>query len=481
MRRLLAAAAVAAIGFSLTVPPASAHYNDNKYAADRHTVAWQNTDNPSPSTTASDGAQVWMDEVVAAYANFADGIQSWDVVARPVNGGQPSTCHENLDQNPNTKGFPTEVYINCPWNTTMATEHTLDGKTSADVAKQPISSRVWRSRDLGPAVNGKYTIEITINNAGQSCGLITGCSRDQSKVVEPHLLYQPDTNPPRWREVYVVNEAAAPTGVTSDFDAANNQIFVTWAANPEPDATYIVQEKVGDGKWSGGVGVPANRYTRTLDQPGKYQYRVAAVRPAPTRDKGDATKRSDYIAASTVDVAQITPPATAGAAPNGADGASGGGDPGVFVPTDPNSPTPATAGAKKPSKGSTSSRPGGSSARPAGSSSRPAGSTAQPGEAEGEGIDEGFSPELPYNTNQTQGGLEEDDGLNEEASPSTLGGGVVPRPRDTRGLLIYMAGALTLFVFAMQLTVLLRRSRPVLAGATPEQYSDDFDDWLGGF
>ena len=82
-----------------------------------------------------------MDEVVAAYANFADGIKSWDVVLRPVNGGQPSTCHEDLAQDPNSKGYPTEVYINCPWNTTVASEHTLDGPTSKDVAKQPISAR----------------------------------------------------------------------------------------------------------------------------------------------------------------------------------------------------------------------------------------------------------------------------------------------------------------------------------------------------
>jgi hypothetical protein len=34
----------------------------------------------------------------------------------------------------------------------------------------------------------------------------------------------------------------------------------------------------------------------------------------------------------------------------------------------------------------------------------------------------------------------------------------------------------------MQLTVLVRRSRPALAGpATAETYHDDFDDWLGGF
>ncbi len=469
MRRLLASATLAAIALTLTVPLASAHTDPNE-----HILEWGRSPNP---TTANDGGQVWSnDEIVGAYAKFADGVRSWDVVIRPVNGGPASTCHEDLAQDGDK--YPIEVYISCPWDTIRATEHVLAGATPGNSAKDPRFSRTWQSRDLGAAPNGRYTVEVTVTNSGQQfCpGLIL--SPCKTLPVEAHPLYQADTNPPRWREAFVVNEAAAPGGVNSTFDQASNRISVTWAPNPEPDATYIVQEKVGDGKWSGGVGVPGPRYERTLDQPGKYQYRVAAVRPAPTRDKGDATKKSEYIAAAAVDVAQITPPTTAGAAPNGADGAPDGGDPGVFVPTDPTSPTPATAGGKKPAKGSTS-RPGGSSARPAGSSSRPAGSTARPGEAEGEGIDEGFSTELPYNTNQSEGGLEEDDGLNEEASPSTLAGGVVPKPRDTRGLLIYMAGALTLFVFAMQLTVLLRRSRPVLAGATPEQYSDDFDDWLG--
>jgi hypothetical protein len=86
---------------------------------------------------------------------------------------------------------------------------------------------------------------------------------------------------------------------------------------------------------------------------------------------------------------------------------------------------------------------------------------------------------LPYD----QGG-EEDPVFEDEEDPEgdetqSLAGGVVPKPRDTRQLLIFMAGALTLFVFAMQLTVLLRRSRPAMAAAGQQHYHDDFDDWLG--
>lgn len=480
MRRFLAAAAVAAIGLSLTAPVASAHVDGKE-----HILEWGRSPNP---TTANDGGQVWSnDEIVGAYAKFGDGVRSWDVVIRPVNGGPASICHEDLAQLSGGK-YPTEVYINCPWDTTRAIEHTLGGATSEANAKDPRFQRTWQSRDLGPAPNGRYTVEVTVTNGGLAvfnCGLfIKEC---ESRPVEPHALYQPDTNPPRWREVFVVNDVAAPGGVGASFDQPSNRISVIWAPNSEPDVSYIVQEKVGDGKWSAGVGAAGNRYERTLDQPGRYQYRVAAVRPAPTRDNANATKKSDYIAAAAVDVAQITPPTTAGAGAANGPGAPGGGDPGVFVPTDPTSPTPATSGGARgatPGKGSATPRPSGSSARAVGASSRPAGSTArEPREVDGVGADEGFSAELPYFRGQTDPKFAEDDGLNEEAGAPELAGGVVPKPRDTRQLLVFLASALTLFVFAMQLTVLLRRSRPALvgpgAGAGVDQYSDDFDDWLG--
>ena len=473
MRRLLAAATLAALGLSLAVPLAASAHND----PNEHILEWGKSPNP---TTANDGGQVWAnDEVVGAYAKFADGVKSWDVVIRPVNGGPASTCHEDLAQDRNA--YPAEVYISCPWDTTRATEHTLAGATLGANAKDPRFSRTWQSRDLGPAPNGKYTVEITVTNSGmQFCpGIILAPCK--TLPVEAHPLYQADTNPPRWREVFVINEAAAPTGVSSSFDQASNRISVNWAPNPEPDVSYIVQEKVGDGKWSSGVGVPGTRYERTLDTPGRYQYRVAAVRPAPTRDKGDATKRSDYIAASAVDVANITPPSTAGAAPNGADGAGGGGDQGVSIPTDPTSPTQVTAGGK-PKPGKSNARPSGAVARPAGSSSRSTGTTHEPGEEEGEGPDTGFSTELPYNLGGEDGLEEGEDSLADEGGTETLAGGVIPKPKDTRQLMIFMAGALMLFVIAMQITFMLRRSRPVaapLSAVGAETYHDDFDDWLG--
>jgi hypothetical protein len=214
-----------------------------------------------------------------------------------------------------------------------------------------------------------------------------------------------------------------------------------------------------------------------IEQPGRYQYRVGAVRPAPTGNGSDATQRSDFIAAQAVDIAQITPPTTAG--PNNADGAPDGGDPGVFIPGDTSTTTRPGGTRATTRPGPSSSRSGPTAGfRPTGSASRPTGSTAgELGEAEGEEPDGGFSATLPYDQREKFAEVEEGD---EEAAPQTLAGGVVPKPRDTRQLLIFMAISLMLFVFAMQLTVLVRKSKPIPLGAN-QTYQDDFDDWLGGF
>lgn len=469
-RRLVAAAALAALCSGLTVPLALAHSDSNV-----HTLAWGASPDP---TTANDGAEVYSnDEIVAAVANFDDRIRGWDVVIRPVNGGQPSTCREDLAQE--NGRYPATVYINCPWDTTRVTKHTLPGATRSADASRPDFSRTWQSEDLGPSVNGKYTIEITVTNAGLRCGALTGCYPDNSVAIEPHPLYQSNSNPPRWREVWVTNGVGEPTGVTNSFDASTNRLRVSWAPNPEPDVSYIVQEKVGDGKWSSGAAVPGNAttYERAIEQPGRYQYRVAAVRPAPTSGSGDgaaATKRSGYVATSAVDIAQVTPPTTAGGT-NGADGTPDGGDPGVFLPSDPTTSTTAPAGARPraatPPKSAARSTGRTSGARPSGSISSPAGSGTQFGDAEGEGMeDDGFSATLPYDQREQEGEIELAEG---EEPDSMIPGAVLPRPRDTRALLIPLASGLALFVFAMQCTVVLRR-RPAISTA-----DDDFGDWLG--
>ena len=139
MRRLLASVGLAALGFSLTVP-ASAH--NERYV---HEFAWGASPNPS---TANDGAQVYsIDEVVAAKAYMSDGVKSWDVVIRPVNGGPPSTCHEDLVRDDSKRPpYPPDRVHQLPWDTTRATKHTLPGATHEADAGNVGFNRVWRFR-----------------------------------------------------------------------------------------------------------------------------------------------------------------------------------------------------------------------------------------------------------------------------------------------------------------------------------------------
>ena len=476
MRRVLLATGAAALSIGLALPVAQAVAPDN----DHKLAFWnpvqydeQGRANPKPAT-ANNNATVWStDEIVTAKADFTDGVKKWEVRLVPVGGGTPSTCREEIA--PQNNSYPNLVYMSCPWDTTRAADRTLDGRTPYDDVDNQNFQRNWKVADRGPSVNGRYTIEVTVWNAGRPAGLITTAIPGD----QPFTLFQdPNANPP-WRQVWVANGVVDPTGVNTGFDAASNRIRVNWVPNPEPDVHYLVQEKIGDGTWSAGVEVPGNatHYERAVEQPGSYRYQVQAIRPAPTADNSTALKRSRWVATEAVDIAQVTPPTTAG--PNAADGTPDG-DPGVFIPGDTSSTT-RPGGSRGSRPGPSSSRSGPTAGfRPSGGSvGRPTGTTTgEPGEAEGEGPDGGFSATLPYDQRgQDFADAEEGD---EEAAPQTLAGGVVPKPRDTRQLMIFMAISLTLFVFAMQLTVLVRKSKPVAVGAD-QAYQDDFDDWLGGF
>jgi len=490
MRRLLAAAGAAMLSLAVIVPVARATMPDQndkldwwtRITYDRQTGNRCDSLSPPtcPPSTAPDGAVVYStDEIVTVKADFVDGVTGWTVRLEPVNGGAPSTCHEDIA--PDNGTYPSVVYINCPWDTTRAVDRTLDTPTAAgDVGDQNLQ-RNWHLHDNGASVNGKYNIVVTVTNAGRPQGLLTpGIAGGQT-----FTLYQDTGNPPRWRQVWVNNDVAAPTGVNASFDAGAARINVTWAPNPEPDVSYLLQEKIGDGKWGAPVSVPGNttNYVRAIGQPGKYQYQVAAVRPAPTADSGNgasATKTSNYVAAQAVNVAQVTPPTTA-AGPNGADGTiDHSGDNGVIMPTDaapssgPGAPgsvsangKPAAGGHPSGGGGTTGSRSGGSGGRSSSTGSTAAGG----GEAEGEGPDSGFSASLPY---QTSDGSTDGLGSGSE-SPETMGPGFVkvPKPQDARAVLVPLAGALAVFMLAMQLMVWVRR-RPAMVTTA----DDDFDDWM---
>jgi hypothetical protein len=80
---------------------------------------------------------------------------------------------------------------------------------------------------------------------------------------------------------------------------------------------------------------------------------------------------------------------------------------------------------------------------------------------------------LPYQQREQGGELIDELAEGEDGPESMIPGVTVPRPRDTRALLIPLAAGLALFVFAMQVTVLVR-GRPAMSPA-----EDDFGDWLG--
>jgi hypothetical protein len=474
-RRLLAAAGAAVISLAIIIPVAQAVVPDgrNQVLEFWTPVKYDQQGRPHPQPdTAEDGASVWSnDEVVTAKAHIGPngtgpvGVKSWEVRIQPVSGGAPTTCREEIA--PSNNAYPVDVYISCPWDTTRVLEQTLEVPSPKGEVEKQGYARNWRIRDLGPSLNGKYMIQVRVHSAGQTCGLVT-CAPDPGKEAD-YELFQ-DANAQRWRETYAVNGIADPAQVANSFNPQTNRITVTWAPNPEPDVSYVVEEKVDGGAYQKIADVPGNAttYDRVIERPGKYQYNVAAVRPAGTAEDPSATKRSGFVATQAVDIAQVTPPTSAG--PNGPDGSVDGGDPGVFMPSDPTTTTATGRGA--PAKSSSSGRPGGFTAPRPGTSSRPTGSTARPGEeAEGEGPDDGYSATLDYG--QQDGEIDELGEEEEEVASVIPGGVTVPRPRDTRALLIPMALGLLVFVFAMQMIVLLRR-RPAMS-----TMEDDFGDWMG--
>jgi len=485
MRRLLAASGVAALSLAVVVPLAHADPADNT-----HKMNWwvpYNQQNQVQPATADDGSQVsGTDQVVTVKVDFPDGIKSWQVIVQPEGGGTPSTCEEDYVPSQTGGAYPNHIYVECPWDTTRAVDRTLDQPTPASQAPDMYHyDHNWHLNDHGASVNGKYAIEVKAFSAAQSC--LLGCTYGTS--VEYDLFQDYNANPQRWREVYVTNGVVDPTGVAAGYDAGSGNVNVTWAPNPEPDVTYLVQEKVGAGNWAPIAAVPAGttNYVRSIGQPGKYQYQVAAQRPAPTANNGSATTTSHYVAAQAITVAAVSPPTTAapGSGGGGGGGAAGApaaggtdgptgyidhsGDNGVVAPA--GGPAP-TAGVGSHVSGSAKGTP--ASAHSTGSKSS-SGAAAADGEAEGEGPDTGFASTLPY---QSQDGATDGLGSGNEESPESMSNLVnVPRPQDARALLIPLAGALAMFVLAAQGMYLLRRRTPVTAGGVVVE--DDFDDWMG--
>ncbi len=431
MRKLLAAAGLSLLVIALVAPGASAHDTDE---AAGH-VWWAS---PTPSANSDvPNSDVANPIKLAVETDF--NIKGWRIeVLTPAGHTYPgfgslSTCDRVATRR-----------ITCEWDTS-------------------------RYPGGGISVNGEYLLRASVTD-------------DPGWIGSEHAHL---ANP---RIVWVENAPADLAGLQRSFDSNSGQLTVGWAPNPEPDISrYVVQ------RYNGGTPDPASEqsvagpsrcpndgnrvcFIQSLSEPGNYRYRVS-----PVRFDGDVIDgvQQELEGFKWVDTEPFDL-ATAPEAPrsSGGDQPAGpadlGPEPGVNIPGD----TPATTAPPAGSSGASSGaapRPatsGGSSGglfpRPAASKpvTRATTTTTEP--------DAGFTETLPYKLPQKGSVEDEEQELAGGEEPQTIEKFIeIPRPRDTRALLVPLAGGLTIFVFAMQMTLLMRR-RPALASA-----EDDFGDWMG--
>ncbi len=432
MRRSLASAALALLFFLAAVPMASAHDE-----AGTHHVTW-GADAPE------DGDTLFGSDFVTARAEIDDGVKKWRIEMKPESGGAPFFCETDVPNNP----LVTDLKFRCDWNTAR----------SGSVVNQ-------KPAEAGFAVNGRYVITVTVWNHGRNRGLLTpAIEGDVAHVLQPT------------RTVIVQNPVSQPTGIVRTFDSGSRTATIGWHANPEPDIEkYVIQETTDGGKTWAKVGERpggSTSFQRPVERPGTYRYRVSAVRPG--------VEQSPWTVTDPLEVAATPEPtpttSDAGQPPAGGDG-------GVpFVPgaAQPSPPSPVTPGTAAPAAPRPSFGGGtgiGSFTLP---SSRPSVPAGRPQVTTTTEFDPGYSQTLPYKPkaggDASPEGEEQELAGGEEETPQSMTRIItIPRPRDTRALLVPLAAGLTLFVFAMQITYFIRQ-RPALATV-----EDDFDDWMGNY
>ena len=432
--RIFAAAGLAALSLVALAPVAFAHDQGGI-----HRVRWGD-DAPS------DGERMFGTDFVTASAHMNDGVGRWRIEMKPVSGAAPFFCETDVP------GKPTDLDFRCDWDTTR-------------------SGSVVNGNPSGAAfsVNGKYVITVTVWNAGSDGGLLSRPMPSEAHVLQPT------------RTVTVENPVSAPTGVVRAFDSGSRTATVSWNANPEPDVErYVIEESSDGGKtWSKAGERPAGStsFQRPIEQPGTYQYRVAALRPE--------VKQSGW---------SVTDPLEVAAAPVATTTTGGGGqapvegDPGApFVPgpAQPAPSPPAHGNPPSPSKPIFGTGTGGAFSFTLPSSRPSVPSPGRPQVTTTTEFDPGYSEKLPYkaraNTASSDANQPELAGGDEEG-PQTMTKIVrIPRPRDPRALLVPLAAGLALFVFSMQVTHFLRR-RPVLAAGEDDfSHLSDFGDWMSGY
>ena len=249
---------------------------------------------------------------------------------------------------------------------------------------------------------------------------------------------------------------ATPTGLRTSVPAGATQVGLVWNANHEPDLMgYLVERRAGDGPYAevawtwaahahaaGGTGLAGY-----VDQPpagGQYGYRIVAVRCQGTYNEDGACAEALRSNKSAPATATVTAAATTTTAPG-------------------QGPTTTVAGGTGGARGVDLSRFGALQNQARRSTPRPT----EP--------DTGFNPLLPFSGRPDDAG-EGEEGGDEAALADELG----DSQADERALLVPVALALILFVFALQLRVLMQHPALAPAGAVealdPEGAGDDDDD-----
>lgn len=432
MRKLVASAALALLALPLVATGASAHSSATS-------VQWKA---PTPGANADvTGTQT----LVVETDNYSADRWKIEVLTPSPDASYPawgSLTSCNL-----TTVTANKDRITCTWDTTRYN----DGRFS---------------------VNGEYAVRAEI----WSDPTVLNSSH-------PHVIT---------RLLWVENAPADLGGLSRSFDSNTGQLTVSWAPNPEPDISrYVVQRYNGsspDPASEQAVASPsrcpndANRvcFIQSLSEPGTYRYRVSPVRYSGETQDGQQLELEGFKWVDTQAFDLATAPETPRA--NGGEPTQAGSaepsptDPGVFNPTDA---PPATA----PPAGSPAGSSSGAAPRPTTGSSggggslfpRPSGSFAPAPRATTTTTeyDPGYNDTLPYKVPQS-GRVADEQAMPGDEEPQTIEKIIeIPRPRDTRALLVPLAGGLTIFVFAMQMTFLMRK-RPALSTS-----QDDFGDWMG--
>jgi len=256
------------------------------------------------------------------------------------------------------------------------------------------------------------------------------------------------------RRISVAAPAPQVTGVTAEADSRS--VTVTWddmrSAAPDLDH-YVVERKIDDGAFEELAQVPAGDQTFTDDDlpasGGEATYRVSSARPSPS---GMVASQSSDEAAATFEAAPTDPTTDPGSGDGGGsgDGTGGGGDSGSGG--DGGSGSDSGSGSGSGSKRSTSVTPprvfSGTFLPPL---LRPVTQTLPA--ATPTTIDDGYEDALPYEQREA--------GAEDAALPDGAMASITSEGAAGRGMVIPLATALVLAVWAFHLRLLARAARPV--------------------